>query len=223
MKWTQEEINKLISLIKVGKKYNEIALLIKRDYKSIKNKAQRLKENYFKHNKPKTKKCLNCDNEISINKKFCSQSCSATYNNKLRIKKPSRLRYQITCLNCGKDGKSVGRIFCSNKCYVDNKRKKRFNKIESGDLTLSPRQYKLYLIHKYGNKCMECGWCEINPVTGKVPIELEHIDGDSNNNKLENLKLLCPNHHSLTPTYKSLNKGKGRHSRMKRYNEGKSF
>lgn len=70
---------------------------------------------------------------------------------------------------------------------------------------------------------MECGWCEVNPISGKVPIELEHIDGDSNNNSLENLKLLCPNHHSLTPTYKYLNKGKGRHSRRERYNKGKSY
>jgi len=223
MKWSNEEVNELISLIKDGKKYIEISILIKRGYKSIKNKAQRLDENYFKYNKPKIKNCLNCNNEIANNKKFCTQSCSATYNNKLRIRKPSRLRYQITCLNCGEIGKSTGRIFCCKKCYVEHNTKKLFDKIESGNITLYFRNYKNYLIKKYGNKCMECGWCEINPVSGKVPIELEHIDGDSTNNKLENLKLLCPNHHSLTPTYKSLNKGKGRHSRMLRYNEGKSF
>ena len=70
---------------------------------------------------------------------------------------------------------------------------------------------------------MECGWCEINKYSGNVPIELEHIDGNSENNSLENLKLLCPNCHSLTPTYKALNTGNGRHSRRKRYEEGKSY
>jgi 5-methylcytosine-specific restriction endonuclease McrA len=74
---------------------------------------------------------------------------------------------------------------------------------------------------------MECGWDKINPITNNVPIELEHIDGDSTNNSLENLKLLCPNCHSLTPTFGALNKGNGRWSkrklnRRKRYNDGKS-
>ena len=69
---------------------------------------------------------------------------------------------------------------------------------------------------------MDCGWCRVHPVTGKVPIELEHIDGNSLNNSPDNVKLLCPNCHSLTSTYKALNMGKGRHSRRQRYQEGKS-
>lgn len=70
---------------------------------------------------------------------------------------------------------------------------------------------------------MECGWCERSKYSGKIPIELEHIDGNSENNDLKNLKLLCPNSHSLTPTYKALNKGKGRYNRMERYKQGKSY
>ena len=62
---------------------------------------------------------------------------------------------------------------------------------------------------------MKCNWCEINKVTGKVPIQLEHIDGNSNNNNLDNLELLCPNCHSLTETYGYLNKGNGRDERKK--------
>jgi len=70
---------------------------------------------------------------------------------------------------------------------------------------------------------MECGWKEKNVVTGNIPIELEHIDGNSENNLLTNLKLLCPNCHSLTPTYKALNVGNGRHKRRERYKDGKSY
>lgn len=69
---------------------------------------------------------------------------------------------------------------------------------------------KWYLINQFGEKCMECGWCEINKHTNNIPIELEHIDGDFTNNKIENLKLLCPNCHSLTSTYKGANKNEGR-------------
>ena len=49
------------------------------------------------------------------------------------------------------------------------------------------------------------------------------VDGNYTNNKEENLTLLCPNCHSLTKTYKGANKGNGRHNRMKRYYDGKSY
>jgi 5-methylcytosine-specific restriction endonuclease McrA len=54
-------------------------------------------------------------------------------------------------------------------------------------------------------------------------MELEHIDGNSENNSLDNLSIICPNCHSQTPTYKGANKGKGRHYRRVRYSQGKSF
>lgn len=71
-----------------------------------------------------------------------------------------------------------------------------------------------YLFEKYDSKCCECGWNKVNETTGKVPLEVEHIDGNWTNNKEDNLKLLCPNCHSLTATYRSLNKGKGRKIRL---------
>ena len=58
-----------------------------------------------------------------------------------------------------------------------------------------------------------------NPVTNNVPIQLDHIDGNSDNNSLDNLKLLCPNCHSLTPTFGALNKGNGRELRRLKRNE----
>ena len=56
-----------------------------------------------------------------------------------------------------------------------------------------------------------------------IVLELEHIDGNSDNNTEENLTILCPNCHSQTLTYKNRNKGNGRHNRRMRYHEGKSF
>lgn len=72
-----------------------------------------------------------------------------------------------------------------------------------------------YLLEKYEYKCSKCGWCEKNPITNKSPLEVEHINGISTDNREENLTILCPNCHSLTPTYKALNKGNGRASRRK--------
>ena len=69
---------------------------------------------------------------------------------------------------------------------------------------------KRYLREKYNNRCQQCGWSEINKYSNKVPLEADHIDGNYKNNSIKNLRLLCPNCHSLTPTYKALNKGSGR-------------
>ncbi len=65
------------------------------------------------------------------------------------------------------------------------------------------------MYEKYNNRCAKCGWSERNPFTNVIPLEIEHIDGDATNNKEENLTLLCPNCHSLTPTYRGANKGHG--------------
>src|SRR5574337_228364 len=49
------------------------------------------------------------------------------------------------------------------------------------------------------NQCSKCG---ISTWQGEpLSLHLDHIDGDNNNNLIENLRLLCPNCHSQTPTY----------------------
>lgn len=57
-------------------------------------------------------------------------------------------------------------------------------------------EYKCY-------KCSNTIW-----LAGKIPLELEHINGIRSDNRLNNLTLLCPNCHALTPTYRSKNKKK---------------
>ncbi|MCG2695702.1 HNH endonuclease [Candidatus Parcubacteria bacterium] len=56
-------------------------------------------------------------------------------------------------------------------------------------------------------KCEECGWAE-ESIDGRIPLELDHINGDSKDNRLKNLRVLCPNCHSLKPTHRGRNRKK---------------
>ena len=52
----------------------------------------------------------------------------------------------------------------------------------------------------------KCYGCDLTEWMGRpIPIELEHKNGDSTDNRLENLTLLCPNCHALTETYRAKN------------------
>lgn len=54
----------------------------------------------------------------------------------------------------------------------------------------------------------ECDSCKLRKWLNKpIPLELEHKDGNSSNHELENLRLLCPNCHAQTDTYRGKNKG----------------
>lgn len=55
--------------------------------------------------------------------------------------------------------------------------------------------------------CEICGWAERSP-DGRLPLELDHLNGDVHDNRLENLRILCPNCHSLQPHYRGRNRRK---------------
>jgi len=57
-------------------------------------------------------------------------------------------------------------------------------------------------------KCELCGWAK-KTIDGRLPLELDHINGIHTDNRIENLQVLCPNCHSLQPTHRGRNKKKG--------------
>jgi Zn finger protein HypA/HybF involved in hydrogenase expression len=122
------------------------------------------------------------------------------------------------CINCNvKVTKANSKEkYCSIKCQHDFKLEEKVK-----NKTASVKSLKRYLIKHHGNKCWSCGITEWN--NKSIVMDLEHIDGNSLNNNLENLSLICPNCHSQTATYKGANKGNGRYYRKIRYQEGKSY
>lgn len=116
---------------------------------------------------------------------YCGSSCAAKVNNK---------------------GK------CRNKAYFEKlypSREKKFWKTRPPtEFIKDPLggNHKAILIQERGYRCESCKrrkWLK-----REIVLELEHIDGDKSNCLRENLKLLCPNCHSLTPTWKG-RKNKG--------------
>lgn len=126
------------------------------------------------------------------------------------------------CKNCGnktKDRHSL--LYCSHKCQFDFQYKQYIEKWKnglvtgrSGKLDMS-NHVRRYLFEKYSSMCSVCGWSAVNPYSNKIPLEIEHIDGDYMNCTEENLTLLCPNCHALTSTFRGLNRGNGRKNRIK--------
>lgn len=174
-----------------------------------KEKSRLTRERYEEH----PSKCRTCEKTLNYadkRKEFCNRSCAATYTNQRYPKRKKegfcetcnepvarRRKYCQRCLPAGRAAHAASRL--AND----------FVKIKT-----DPTRKRL-LIRIRGHQCETCGrktWCG-----EKIPLELDHIDGNSDNNIAENLRLLCYNCHALTPTHRGRNRGRGG-SRQRRKN-----
>ncbi len=106
-----------------------------------------------------------------------------------------RIAIKLGCYNTNQEGKGI---------------KKNMPKILLSDILEGKYDYQTYKLKirliKEGikhNICEECGISEWN--NKPINCELDHIDGNSRNHSLENLRIICPNCHSQTPTYRAKN------------------
>lgn len=77
--------------------------------------------------------------------------------------------------------------------------------VEGGGAQSYKLKKRLYESGLKQPKCELCGWAEVS-IDGRIPLELDHINGIHSDNRIENLRILCPNCHSLQPTHRGKNK-----------------
>ena len=146
--------------------------------------------------KSRTKKqkttCDFCNKEIEqpmwqlkhAKKHFCNAICRKSYHNR-QIKNCSICNKLFEYYNC-RTRPNVK--YCSNQCRWKGTGllRKEYAQRNSG-----PRSKdRIRALETYGNKCELCGW--------SILVEVHHIDGNRNNHDINNLMILCPNHHTLT-------------------------
>ena len=78
-----------------------------------------------------------------------------------------------------------------------------------GNMQIAPF-VKQHLIKVRGGSCEHCGFDKLHPTDNRHILQVDHIDGDASNCGYDNLRLLCPNCHAMTPTFGARNKKSAR-------------
>jgi len=177
--------------------------------------------------------CPVCGTRIYRRTKFCSIACGNRYNSRKAliagggnireeiiqvglIKKKIHVRY---CLFCDKTLGPKARFYCGVKCQKSREWEIMKNKIIiSGDAgRVNSASVKKLLIEVRGHVCVVCDRVEWNGAP--IPLIMDHKDGNSENNLLVNLQLVCNNCNAQLSTHTGRNRGNGRILRRIKYRE----
>ena len=141
---------------------------------------------------------------------FCNHSCSAKFTNPLKKSKKF-------CKLCDNELNAKHKIFCNHTCQMECQYNEYIEQWQEGNklgyigkVKAISKHIRKYMLIKYNNTCQECGWNKLHPVDNKPLVEIDHIDGDASNCKESNLRVLCPNCHSMTSTFRARNKNSAR-------------
>jgi len=160
--------------------------------------------------------------------RFCNEKCSRSYsalinkeqkNAKISSSLKGRVvKKEAKCPRCNRYFEKMTSLASHSANCLANPRKierenLKKNKIDDLLKTTTfeniPPSFRREKIFSEQAGC--CNRCKLAEWLGeKITLELEHKDGDTQNNVRDNLELLCPNCHSLTHTWRGRNKNSGK-------------
>jgi|APGre2960657505_1045072.scaffolds.fasta_scaffold74484_2 Zn finger protein HypA/HybF involved in hydrogenase expression len=148
-----------------------------------------------------------CEKTALFKLKNGKHCCSSSRNKceALRNKNSAGLRQAYA------DGRHPGYTFTDeDRQTVIRNQKTQAIKCQFTQKSSASNHYLKRLLTEEMGWQLKCGICGIVNWNNKpINVQLDHIDGNSSNNTVDNLRFLCPNCHSQTDTYcgKNVNKG----------------
>ncbi len=140
--------------------------------------------------------------------RFCNSKCRSLFAAK-KTTYPQRKFFK--CINCeeislGKRAANEHKKICNSKIP---KIKRKSNNTKSFESLVKDGTRKKRLIDEQEYRHCELEICLKTEWNGKpIPLQMDHIDGNPDNNDRRNLRLICPNCHAQTETYCGKNVGK---------------
>jgi hypothetical protein len=143
-----------------------------------------------------------------------AQTCSRTCSAAMRRRNPDPCR---RCSSQERFGRRRSGPYCSWDCFNEDRYERTgsfatwlvqwTSGLVSGTTGDGRPDHRVRqaLVLLRGQRCEECGWNTVNPISGRVPLHVDHSTGDRRRNRPHEVRLLCPNCHALTPNYQHLN------------------
>ena len=164
--------------------------------------------------------CPKCSEEFENKtkwgtKKFCSRSCANSRKRpdsvKQKIRNSVKNHYQENGVTPTRERLSPEEY----DQYLEKQRKSRNKRLlETPFEQVSKYSIRKRIMLEQKGHCNKCG---LNEWQGEpIALELEHKDGDNQNNSRENLECLCPNCHATTDTWRGRNLGKKKAKKVSR-------